>query len=60
MALVGNHGSGATINITMGMFTVGCDQKQDPVRKMRGSIAGVACTSKVGIETSSAAAAGRP
>jgi hypothetical protein len=40
MALVGNHGSGATIIISDGMFTVGRDQRQGPVRKMRGLIAG--------------------
>jgi hypothetical protein len=39
MALVGSYGSGATIN-SDGMFAVGRDQRQDPVRKMRGSIAG--------------------
>jgi hypothetical protein len=40
MALVGNHGSGATINSTMAGFTVGRDRRQGPVRKMRGLIAG--------------------
>jgi hypothetical protein len=40
MALVGaSYGSGATI-ISDGMFTVGRDQRQGPVRKMRGLIAG--------------------
>jgi hypothetical protein len=41
MALVGSYGSGATINSTMGMFTVGRDRRQGLVRKMRGLIAGV-------------------
>jgi len=40
MALVGSYGSGATINHPMEMFTVGRDQRQGPVRKMRGLIAG--------------------
>jgi hypothetical protein len=40
MALVGSYGSGATINHQDGLFTVGRDRRQAPVRKMRGLIAG--------------------
>jgi hypothetical protein len=40
MALVGSYGGGATINHQDGLFTVGRDRRQGPVRKMRGLIAG--------------------
>lgn len=40
MALVGTNGSGATIFSDGEVSTVGRDQRQDPVRKMRGLIAG--------------------